>query len=63
MWRTYSNPDPLGFREAKPNIKPKMSKRQTEEEDHEKRKVYEKEDRQHKIQNIYQRTRDGYEVQ
>jgi hypothetical protein len=49
MRRTYSNPDPHGFRGAKPDIKPKMSKRQTKEEDQEKHKVYEKEDRQHKF--------------
>jgi hypothetical protein len=29
MRRTYSNPDPHGFRGAKPGIKPKMSKQQT----------------------------------
>jgi hypothetical protein len=49
MWRTYSNPDPQGFREARPGIKPKMSKRQTKEEDQEKRKVYKKKDRRHKF--------------
>ena len=53
MWRTYSNPDPHGFQEAKPGIKPKMSKRQTKEEDEEKRKVlpfsFKTEDRRRKF--------------